>query len=187
MAAMPIRATFDFDSAEHYRASLAIHRATRSRWVWPALALLFGGYGAYQVIDYWGRYPARYIVIIAIPWFFFALMWSVTVPVSLRIAARRLPRNAPSVLAPQERELDEGGYHSRGGGVSVDVAWETMHRVLETKEFLVFFVTRKAADYIPKRVLDADTLAAARALLRNRLGTRANLQERALPTAQREG
>lgn len=167
--------TFDHDQGEHYRALLAIHRSSPSWWFWPGGALLFGGYGVYHVVRYWGQYPARYVLLIALPWLLFGVVWALFVPLSFWASAKRARRTSPGQTGRQERVLDDASYHSRDGGVNVNVAWDVMHRAIETREFLLFFVSRKAADYIPKRAMDPQALVEARKLLRSALGDRAHL------------
>jgi hypothetical protein len=173
---MSVAATFDFDPKEHYRASRAIQRAGSSRWLGHIPTLLFLGYGGYQIVLYGGRYPVRFVALLVFPWLLFGVLWPLMVPVSLWISARRLPRNNPSVTGPQQRTIDATGFHSRGNGVSVDLAWSMVYRAIETNEFFLLFFNKKAAEYIPKRALSTDAVAEARVLMREGVGSKAEVR-----------
>ena len=168
---MSVSVTFDFDPAEHYRATRAVTNRTRWRWlplgvsVWLVLVVAF-------TIWFAGRkgLALRPVLVGLAPWVALILLWLVAIPVGQRWASSRVARKDPSLEGPQERTVDESGYHSNGNGVRVDVPWHILHSVRETAEFLLFFYNRNTAYYIPKRVMSPDELARTRVLARLSLG-----------------
>lgn len=172
---MGILATFDFDAAEHYRATRAVTRHTPQRFVAWGFAAFALGLVAWNVVPRWGDVEPLPLFWSSLPWLLLTAFWFAFLPFSQWRAARRLPERDPSARGTQERAVDDVGYHSRGNGVAVDVPWHAMHRVIETAEFFLFFYNKQWAYYVPKRALTTAAVAELRALTQAKLEARALL------------
>lgn len=167
---MSVTATFDFDPAEHYRATRAAGRLTSARyseWIVAALALaaLVG-----TVVPLIGtRPPARVLLDAGVR------RRHHPGHAAPRRTARRLAARDASVPGPQRRTLDDAGYHSRGNGVALDLPWHAVARAVETPAFFFVFYNAQCAYYLPKRALDDGGVAGARGVLTRALGARAQL------------
>lgn len=67
--------------------------------------------------------------------------------------ARKWERQNCCSAHPTTRELDEDGLRVRCSMRDMKLAWPGIRRVVETKEFLIFFQTERCAHYLPKRVV----------------------------------
>ena len=172
---MAITATFDFDPAEHYRATRAVYRRTALRFMPWAFAAVILGLLAWNLVPHWDDATGGGWLGSALPYIIFLLIWLPLIPFMQRRAARKLPEHDPSARGTQERSVDVAGFHSRGNGVSLDVPWHVMRRAVETEEFFLFFYNKQCAYYLPKRVLSAAHLTDVRALVRTHLGDRSHL------------
>jgi hypothetical protein len=174
---MSVRAIYEFDPTEHYRAARAMTPYVRARyliWFGEALAL---GMLAWTVIPIWSRYPPGMIFIVAVPWLVLALFWLFYLPVSQWRASRTLLARDKSAIGPQERIIDETGLHTRGNGVVLDLPWHVLARVIETDAFFLFFHNKDSAGYLPKRVLSPEGIVSAREFIRNGMKERARLRD----------
>jgi hypothetical protein len=173
---MSVAATFDFDATEHYRATRAVTRYSSVRyftWGFAALAL---GMLAWNILPVLGEADTLTLFFSALPWLLLGAFWLTFIPMLQRRGARKLPERDASARGPQERIVDDAGFHSRGNGVALDVPWHAMARAVETDEFFLFFYNKQCAYYFPKRVLSPADVSAVRGLARAALGDRASLQ-----------
>ena len=172
---MSVSATFDFDPAEHYRASREVTRRTPARffpWVFVALALVMA---AWNIVPHWDEATASELAVASLPWLLLALFWAGLLPFLQRRASRRLPKVDASLEGPQTRIVDAAGYHSRGNGVALDVPWHAMVRGTESAHFFLFYYNKQCAYYLPKRALQQEDAVVIRALMREYLGPRAEI------------
>ncbi|HET6680357.1 MAG TPA: YcxB family protein [Gemmatimonadaceae bacterium] len=174
---MSITATFAFDPSEHYRAARAVTRYTPMRYVPWGFAALALGILVWNVLPAVGEAEPLTVFSIALPYLLLGVFWLTLIPLSQRRAARKLPERDASARGPQERVVDETGFHSRGNGVALDIPWHAMVRAVETEEFFLFFYCKQCAYYVPKRVLAAPQLSEVRDLARAALADRARLRE----------
>lgn len=172
---MSVTTVFDFDPAEHYRASRDILRLSPLRWLAWVFAAIALAMVVWTVVGAWGRTTPFALFLNALPYATFGAVWLALIPVTQRRAATRLASRDASVRGPQRRSVDEVGYHSSGNGVNLDLPWHVMVRAIETEHFFLFFVNKQCAYYVPKRALGAGEAEAVRALVRGGLGDRARL------------
>jgi hypothetical protein len=82
----------------------------------------------------------------------------------------------PAMQGQQTYEFSSEGLKMAGPLSTVAVAWPGILSVVETREFLLFFVQKNLAYYLPKRVVgDSTELNELRALVLRELGARAKL------------
>ena len=163
---MTVNATYEFDSAEHYRALRAMFRFNRARWLIPVLGIAMPAVAIWAfVIRVWERLSPLGVLVNGLPWVFIGAFYLALVPLMYRSMARRATRDDPSLRGTQIRALSEAGFEARGAGFSQQLAWTDIVRAEETKEFFLFFYNRRAAYYIPKRCLQTGDEAALRSLI----------------------
>jgi hypothetical protein len=172
---MSVEAVYDFDPAEHYRALRAVTRLSWARWVPWTLAGVMGLYIIVVIVSGWGRAQPADLLINMMPYVLVVAFWFFVFSRLQRQAARRQAEQDPSLRGTQQRILDAAGYHSRGGGVSFDVPWHAIHRVIETEEFVLIYYTKACAYYIPKRTLPSTGISGLRETVRRAMGDRATL------------
>ena len=164
---MNVSVRFEFDSAEHYRATRAVTSRTAWRWV----PVVVGGWlllviaGSVWFAQRTGHALGPLLVSLA-PWVALILLWLIAIPAGQRWASSRVGQKDRSLEGPQERTVDEAGYHSNGNGVRLDVPWHIVYSVTETTEFLLFFYNKQCAYYIPKRAMSPEQITRARELAR---------------------
>lgn len=69
------------------------------------------------------------------------------------------------------------GFESRGGTFDVRIRWDAINRIVETKEFFLFYIAATTAHFIPKAcAVSAEDLTTARTIIKDALGDRAKLR-----------
>ena len=169
---MKVSTVYEFDSTEHYRATREVAAQSSLRW----FSWAFVAFAAFMVLRTWRAAPpgtsVTDVLVQALPWVVIGVVWLVLIPLLQRRAARRLQATDASVQGPQERWVDEAGYHANGNGVRIDVPWHALERVVESPRFFLFYYTKHYAYYIPKRALDSGEIVELRDLIRVGAGGR---------------
>lgn len=62
-------------------------------------------------------------------------------------------KSNPSASARQYYEITENGLKNHGEGFSVDLSWEKICKIRVSKSFVLFFVSRNFAYFIPKNLV----------------------------------
>jgi hypothetical protein len=69
------------------------------------------------------------------------------------------------------------GFESHGGSFDVKLRWDAIHRVVETRQFFLFYVATAIAHFIPKNCVDSpEALQNIRTIIREAVGDRAKLR-----------
>ncbi len=162
---------FNFDFAEHCRANRAVRRRLLIYWLDPIVGTI--AFTAFV----WSFLQPRNEEVTAFGWVTWLALTGVVVlsPIGRRWLLRKSAERDPSLKGLQERRLDGVGYHSKGNDIAFDLPWHGVLRCVETEEFLLFFYFKNWAYYLPKRALSEDQLFAARAIVRDGLGNKAEL------------
>lgn len=92
------------------------------------------------------------------------------------LSALHQRRTDSTIQHPITHILGVHGLRVRGKSAEVALRWRAMKRVVETKEFVLFYYTAGQAYYLPKRVAEAGKLAELRALIRGQVGNAADLE-----------
>jgi hypothetical protein len=169
--------TFNRDSAELARAATLVSR--QSGALWPSYAAMIG-LGAWsmgpRVSREWteGGWAA-----INLPMALLALA-PLLILVALnqlvvRFFARRHVRSSPAAVGPQTIRLHDEGISSQGALYNTDVKWTALLKVVETREFFLFFLGKAHAYYLPKRALQGEDIVPARELIATQMTGRAKL------------
>ena len=168
---MTVNCSFNFDLAEHYRADRTIRRRTLIYWLEP----IFGTVAFIAFV--WTFLQPRNEEVTVFGWVTWLVLTGVFVlsPTGRRRLLRKSAERDPSLKGLLERRLDGVGYHSKGNDIAFDLPWHGVLRCVETQEFLLFFYFKNVALYLPKRALSEDQLFAARAIVRDGLGSKAEL------------
>jgi hypothetical protein len=90
-------------------------------------------------------------------------------------AAQRILNEDPCAREDIRHMVTPDGFAVRTGGVSVDVKWAHITRVVETKDFLLYYLNKRFAYFTPKRVIPASDLEPLRASIRRYVVDRAQL------------
>ena len=91
------------------------------------------------------------------------------------LTARRSLREDPCAKDDVRHIVSPEGFGVRTGALSIDVKWAHITQIVETKEFMLFYFTKRAAYFTPKRVIPDTELESLRSLLLQVLGDRARL------------
>jgi hypothetical protein len=167
---------------EHQRGLRAVGRVSLRRRPWVRavrigfpivlLAVLFGG----RLLA--GELQFDLVSVVSLlPWLLFLVLWIVLLRWGeFYLAARRTRRLDPSAKGTLTRTFSAEGFRIDGAGQSVVLTWKGVHSAVETREFLLIFLNKACAYYVPKRLIPTpDELQAVRDLLRANLGERAQL------------
>ncbi len=182
-----MRFTFDYDRAELIRAHRQVARHTESRWRYTNRVLVSVGVVAaimVVVIPRWADVSLRVAVwALVLPFWFWLCGW-----IMLPLSARQFERQRPDSAHPLSAALGEGGYEVTSFSGTTLLKWVGIRRALETAEFLLIYITKSHAYYLPKRAIrSADELNAVRRLLREHLGDRAKLMDDSEPHSRNPG
>ena len=166
----PLTFAFQLDPAETVRASQIVARRRpfgwTERWALPLIigfGLLFAALGV----------PWKNLWLlgaIALALFLLQLF----IPIVQRRHLRRAYDDTPSLRGPQTYQFSDTGLVISGVSSSVSLGWDSLVEAIETREFFLFYHTKRAAFYLPKRAApDEAQRAALRDLLQTQLGSRA--------------
>jgi hypothetical protein len=169
-----VTTVFDFDPTEHYAALRAVTKQTPFRWLPLGAVLVFGSLFGISALSSWGSADPWTLIRGALPWALLLFFWLFLFKWLRRWQSKAVAKRDPSVRGPQERTVDEQGFHSRGNGVSVDVPWHALQRAVETEDFFLFFYTWQCAYYLPKRTLSSTQVEEVRRHTHVGLGERSN-------------
>ncbi len=172
-----VSTTSPYDAREHYRAIRATSRETPIRFIPPVMLLFVVAMLVTIVAGSWSREAWTDTARSALPWVLLVLFWSFLLPASQRWQAYAAGKRDPSKQGPQERSVDENGFHARSNGLNTDIGWQMFRRAVETEEFFLFFMSWQCAHYLPKRGLSEEQLGIVRKHTRAALGDRARLME----------
>lgn len=102
-----------------------------------------------------------------IPWALVLLFWLGLFRLfTPGIVARQWEKQNCCVAHPMTRSLADDGLRVHCSMRDMKLAWPGIRRVVETKEFLIFFQTDRCAHYLPKRAIgSADELQRVRDFL----------------------
>ncbi len=84
---------------------------------------------------------------------FLPAVYFLLIPALYLWKAYRLQIDEPSKEGEQTRSLSAAGLKISGPRMSVDLSWDGIRRIIETREFFLFFGSKSCAMYIPKRLL----------------------------------
>jgi hypothetical protein len=172
---MSVRATFAFDPAEHYRALRQVTRRTSAQYISWVFVAIAGWLAYWNAFRFWGEYPTWGLIWTALPYLLLGGFWLGLIPYSQWRAARKAAKSDPSVQGPQTREIDDVGFRSSGNDVVLELPWKAILRGVETNQFFLFYYSKQLAYYVPKRALGAADAEELRRLMRDNLGTRAQV------------
>ena len=92
----------------------------------------------------------------------------------LNISSMR--RRNPSVGGIQTYTIAPEGYTIKGSLFDTTLKWDAFLKAIETKEFILLYVSTRWAHFIPKAAATASDLQAIRTIVQDKLGTKAKLQ-----------
>ncbi|HEU4885449.1 MAG TPA: YcxB family protein [Longimicrobium sp.] len=176
-----MRFTFDYDRAEFIRAQRMVAKHGESRFMRRA-ALVLGGLAVAAAIASALAPDGAWAVTLArlVPWLLIVALWFLLFRRFLGpAAARQYEKQYQDWKHPIVAALNEAEFEVTAFSGTTLRRWDVMPRAVETREFLLFFIAKQFAMYLPKRVIPADDLPAVRRFLREKLGDRAQLMDAA--------
>ena len=174
--------TFTVSKRAHSRALRDVTRRTRSYKIsvilfvlLPATILLYG----LVRWDNMGSYLLGYLPYLLLG----PLLVFVGFPLTYYLNVSRMHKNNAVLQKPQTFELTADHLVMRGPLHNSDLSWDAVHRVVETGDTFLFFISKYAAHFIPKDLLSVDEIRALRESLAQWLPGRVDLRSDA-PSAQ---
>lgn len=175
LAPPPLSVRFEWTRAEFLRSFKATTRHSRqipSLWVgWVILGFVYAStartyvHSAGEAI----RFAAITGAILFVSW----LTPYLAGRQYARMRERELGADGRSIVTTFSGE----GVHRANGRTEASFAWESLHRAVETEEFLLLYHRWGNAVFIPRRAVPPGTLGEVRALIRRHLGPKAKLRE----------
>jgi YcxB-like protein len=172
---MPLTFAMDVRLDELQRASRAVQNQQRF-FRWMVRLSLFSP--IFLVLVGWLSKGDLRQALLDNVWFavFILGMMLVVVPWLQRRTVSKAYHANPAMQGQQTYEFSPEGLRMAGPLSSVTVAWPGIISAVETSEFLLFFVQKSLAYYLPKRAVQRSTeLDELRALVLRQLGERATL------------
>ena len=177
---MPFTFEFESDEAESVRASRAVThrmRSVRISYVVFASFFVIGLAGLVSVLimirrgDDVGAPFIPFLLVIA------GLVGALSLYRAPRVTIRNLRKNNRAALGPHMYVFGGSGFTTKSTGASSTFEWANVPEALETREFILFYISKTWAVMLPKRVVKPEELPAFRAAVRGWVGERAHLQE----------
>lgn len=85
-------------------------------------------------------------------------------------------RRNPSVEGVQTYTISLDGYTVKGSLFDTTLKWEAFLKAIETKKFILLYVSSRCAYFIPKAAATQSELLAVRRIIHEKLGSKAKLQ-----------
>lgn len=158
-----VAVSFMWDRAEHRRLVRDLNRYAKLPWVYRHGSAVMVGACALAVAvpavsgDWNGlRSTLPWALILAGWWtlFLFGMPY---------LAARGYPKQHPCVSQPFRVALTDEGMRTTCAHSDVLAKWSGIRRAVETRDFFLFYVSDRAAHYLPTRALEGpDAVAHAR-------------------------
>lgn len=161
----PLVFAYDFEPAEYARAVTALGRWSRRRWIGLVIGLL----PVVPIVmvfvtgeEKWisPRFAGGFLIIPVLTYIAFG-------PITRRLRAMWARRTAPLLQERQIFEFSHIGLKCQAGPASGELLWRGIVRVREDAEFYFFYYSPDCAYYVPKRVIEDESLEdALRSLIR---------------------
>jgi hypothetical protein len=104
------------------------------------------------------------------PYFMFVLM-----PLIQAVNVWQIRRRNASIGGVLTFILSPDGFESRGQTFETKLRWDAFHRIIEAKEFFLFYVSSSSALFIPKSFASPTEIESIRAIVRQFAGAKAKL------------
>jgi hypothetical protein len=147
--------TFEFilDPAETVRATRAVRRRQGFAWMawanWAAAAVMGALYFLLPV-------DLRSLWLVGIAAFVLAGLVEPGTTWVLRRHYRHVYRESPDLRGVQVYRFSAAGLTITGGATTVTFGWDSFIDAAETTEFFLFYYSKRAAHYLPKRAMSDD-------------------------------
>lgn len=77
-------------------------------------------------------------------------------PMTQYFQVRKAFNSNPSAQQRQNYEITDKGIKSYGGGFSVELGWESIPKIELSKDFVLLFISKNCAYYIPKELVSEE-------------------------------
>lgn len=86
-------------------------------------------------------------------------------------------RRNPSVGGVQTYTISRDSYSVHGSLFESTMKWDAFLKAVETREFILLYISARWAHFIPKDALPPSDLNSIRTILSDKLGTKAKIKE----------
>ncbi len=172
----PLKFDFPFERAEWAQAARAISLETiRRRWwrvaIFPALMVALAVAGFTKTLREGA--PPAVVLQAVVPWIGLMIIWIGWLGLGYVLgpwrAARRVARMNSAFLGQTTLVITGTGLKVVSPGVTKDLECKAIPRVVETRQFFLFFVSGATAHFLPKRLLSDSQQGQLRVLLQGAL------------------
>jgi L-lactate permease len=172
-----VRLEITYKDSDYARANRFLLRRKPATWIvysLPAILVIGMSVRLYQVAsDNWNWWvvPAMFGLLI---WLYscayVAGRWN-----TRRIIRRQLKSN-PSAQSPQIYNISDAGISMTGALHNLDLKWEAIVKVLESKQDFFLYISKGVAYFLPKQAFaSGEQEAELRGILRSKLGEKAKV------------
>lgn len=165
---------FELPSGEHVRASrlISLRRPVTKVMVTASVVAAFMGTAAFATEQSFGAYD---------PTFLLALGWCFPISVGAGlfigppVQVRALRQNNRAAAGPHVYKLTDAGLEMSSPGATATLTWANVVKVVESREFFLFYFAKSWAQVLPKRVVPQESLPSLRTALTQWVGSKARL------------
>lgn len=156
-----VTVSFRTSAWEQARVAREVIRFTWSWWLAMATFVAAPAGMAIWLIAFRGSlWGPAILIVVAVAGAFF---WSYAIPWIGIVTTRR---GIPEADGPYTWTVAGEGCHLNGPNGSAQLGWKAFVRVRETPEFVLLYLGKSLAQFIPKRAMSSDQLSTLRAVLR---------------------
>src|SRR5882762_6507069 len=168
---MTLAFSFRLTPAEHARVSMLMLR--RKRWYKIFVGFIVLVIIALVILPVSQGLSAAGIAAIVLPYALILGLVVAGLPYIQQWQLSRVYRHTPTLQQEQTHEFSDEGFRTRNPLANTLMRWDAFLEVLETKEFVLLYISRSMAYFLPKRaVKDPGQLLELRSLLNRELGGR---------------
>lgn len=144
-------------------------------FVFPIFMLAMGLFLGSVPFSTWFRYNGW--LVIGLPLFFV-----VGIPLIQRRSSKRLWEATPTLQGELAYSFDPSGIELTSPHSRTQMQWASVVRIVETREFMLLFLNKMSAHFVPISSFSGEDISAFRALAANALGKRAEVHSPVLAT-----
>ena len=165
---------FELPADEQVRASRLISLRRPITMVMAAASVLAALLGtvAFATDQAWGAYDPQFLL--ALGWCF-PMSVVAGLFIGPPVQVRALRKNNRAAAGPHVYRLTDSGLAMSSTGATASLTWDNVVRVVESREFILFYFAKSWAQLLPKRVVSPELLPTLRSALTQWVGARARL------------
>ncbi len=99
------------------------------------------------------------------------------IPLLQMLNVSSMRRRNPTIGGVQTYTITQDGYTVQGSLFDTRLKWDAFLKAIETKDFILLYISTRWAHFIPKAAATEDDLKAIRAILHEKLGPKTKLKK----------